>query len=67
MNFLLHRWDSYPAGMHMANICLKRIHGGISRVGCRVFRGQITHLLEADQEMHSICAFSDFLVREFKD
>ena len=34
MNFLLHRWDSYPAGMHMANIFLKRIHGGISRVGC---------------------------------
>ena len=28
MNFLLHRWDSYPAGMQIkANIFLKRIHG----------------------------------------
>lgn len=29
-------------------------------------RGQITHLLEADQEMH-LSVFSDFLVRELKD
>ena len=29
-------------------------------------RGQITHILEADQEMH-LCVFSDFLVRELKD
>ncbi len=29
-------------------------------------RGQITHILEADQEMH-LCVLSDFLVRELKD